>query len=66
MVDMSNLTVDQYIRCVDIWYRESRELPINQWNVFQRARRWIIRWQEDTDAGKTGEDPQNLTGLIRC
>lgn len=66
MVDMSNLTVDQYIRCVDIWYRESKELPINQWNVFQRARRWIIRWQEDTNAGKIGEDRQNLTGLIRC
>ena len=66
MVDMSNLTVDQYIRCIDIWYRESRELEINQWNVFQSARRWLKRWEEGTDAGKSGEKQRNLTGLIRC
>ena len=58
MDDIANLTVSNYIRCVDDWYAESKELPINQWNVFQPARRWMWKCQGISD-GKSGADIQD-------
>ena len=59
MVDIGNLTVKQYIRCVDIWFEETKELPVNRWNVFQPARRWM--WcsndgKPDIQNGRSGSD----------
>lgn len=45
MFDCSNLTVNEYIRTVDFWYQENKKRPVNNWNVFQPALRWV--WEED-------------------
>ena len=41
MEDAKNLTPENYICLIDHWFEESRKLPINQWSIFQRARRWL-------------------------
>ena len=45
MFDCSNLTAKEYELMVGWWFEESRRLPINRWNVFQPALRWV--WTED-------------------
>ena len=41
MEDVKKITPKYYIYLIDKWYKESRKLPINQWSIFQRARRWM-------------------------
>ncbi len=41
MKDCKNLTVEGYKKIIDQWFIESRTLPINQWSIFNRARRWL-------------------------
>lgn len=64
MDDIRDLTVSDYIRCIDIWYKESRELPINRWNVFMPARRW--KWCLDVgrNAIQNGRYGDNIRGLV--
>lgn len=48
MFDCSNLTAKEYELMVGWWFEESRRLPINRWNVFQPAKRWLYHedWRE--------------------
>lgn len=48
MFDCSNLTAKEYELMVGWWFEESRRLPINRWNVFQPAKRWLYYedWRE--------------------
>lgn len=41
MANVENLTVEDYIEIIDDWFKKSKLLPINQWNIFDRARRWL-------------------------
>ncbi len=41
MEDVKKITPKYYIYLIDKWFEESRKLPINQWSIFQRARRWM-------------------------
>ena len=59
MEDRKNLTTQNYKYLIDYWFKESKELPINDWNVFQPARGWI--WcsndgKPDIQNGRSGSD----------
>ena len=40
MENVKNLTVREYIFAVDLWFQQTRERPINQWSIFEKAKRW--------------------------
>lgn len=38
--DVKNLTVGNYIWCVNHWEQERRKKFYNKWNVFMKLREW--------------------------
>lgn len=42
MNDVTNLTAQDYIFYINIWFQRNRQKHINKWSVFEKARRW--RW----------------------